>query len=181
MRKVLYILGQLDDRDIEWMAQMGRQRKLDPGHMLIREGQETPDIFIVLDGQVDVLVHGIGQVASLGSGEILGEMSFVDRSPPSATVSACEPTQVLALDKKRMEERLRSNPGFAARFYRALAILLADRLRGTVARQKPAGVIKTELIEQDELDETVLDGVSMAGLRFQQMLRTLQGASALLP
>ncbi len=176
MRKVLYILGQLDDRDIEWMAQIGRQRRLAPGEALIEEGKDTPEIFIVLDGQVDVVVHGVGTVASLGSGEILGEMSFVDRAPPSATVSASEPTQVLALDKSRMEERLRSNPGFAGRFYRALAILLADRLRGTVARQKTVVAVRAAAIEEDELDETVLDGVSMAGIRFQQMLRALQGA-----
>jgi CRP-like cAMP-binding protein len=178
MRKVLYILGQLDDRDVEWMAQAGRQLTLHPGEALIREGEQNPDIFVLLDGQVDVLVHGVGQVASLGSGEILGEMSFVDSSLPSATVSARQPTRVLALDKKRMEERLRSNPGFAGRFYRALAILLADRLRETVARQKVGHNVKAEMIDEDELDDNVLEGVSMAGLRFQQMLRTLQGAAA---
>jgi len=32
-------------------------------------------------------------------------------------------------------------------------------------------------IEEDELDDSVLDNVSVAGLRFQQMLKTLAGVN----
>ena len=174
MRKVLYILGQLDDHDIDWLARVGRQRQLEQGATLIEEGREQSDLFIVLDGQVDVSVAGIGRVASLGSGEILGEMSFVDKAPPSATVRATEPAKVLALNKQEIEARLSSNAGFAGRFYKALAIFLADRLRSTAVRQRSGEAVKSTNVEEDELDDSVLDGVSMAGLRFQQMLTTLR-------
>jgi CRP/FNR family cyclic AMP-dependent transcriptional regulator len=177
MRKVLYIMGQLDDLDIEWMAQSGRRLSLDRGAVIIREGVEVPDLFIVLAGTVDVDVAGVGIVARLASGEILGEMSFVDKAPPSATVRAAEPSVVLALDKKQMEKRLASDAGFAGRFYKALAIYLADRLRGMTAA-KSSGDLKSQEIQEDELDETVLDQVSMAGIRFQHMLRTLMSAEA---
>jgi len=174
MRKVLYILGQLDDHDIDWLAHVGRQRQLKAGDVLIEEGREQSDLFIVLDGHVEVTVSGIGHVASLGSGELLGEMSFVDKAPASATVRAAEATSVLALRKTAIDERLNTNAGFAGRFYKALAIFLADRLRGTAARQRTGEVLKSNLIEEDELDDSVLDNISMAGLRFQQMLKTLR-------
>jgi len=174
MRKVLYIMGQLNDQDIEWMARSGRRLALAPDEVIIRQGIESPDIFIVLSGAVEVQVSGVGVVARLSTGEIIGEMSFVDKAPPSATVRASEPSIVLALDKRQMEDRLTSDTGFAARFYKALSIYIADRLRSTMARPggSPSG------IQADELDEMVLDQVSMAGTRFQQMLKTLLSADA---
>lgn len=175
MRKVLYIMGQLNDGDIEWMAQTGRQRTFAKGETLIKEGLESPSLFIVLEGEVDVVVDGIGRVASLGSGEILGEMSFVDNAPPSATVVAQSSAKVLVLQKSKVDDRLTREPAFAARFYRALAIFLADRLRGTVQRNKTGSPLSTAAIDEDELDDTILDNVSVAGLRFQQMLKTLAG------
>ena len=106
MRKVLYIMGQLNDDDVQWMAQAGRRLTLNGGDTIIREGVEVPDLFIVLTGTVEVQVAGVGVVANLASGEVLGEMSFVDRAPPSATVRAAGPATVLALNKQVMEGRL---------------------------------------------------------------------------
>jgi len=177
MRKVLFIMGQLNDRDIEWMALIGRQRVFASGDTLIQEGQESPALFIVLEGEVAVEVAGIGRVATLGSGEIIGEMSFVDKAPPSATVVALSGAKVLVLQKSQVEDHLAEDPAFAARFYRALAIFLADRLRGTVQRNKAGAPVTSTAIEEDELDDSVLDNVSVAGLRFQQMLKTLAGVN----
>lgn len=175
MRKVLYILGQLDDRDIEWMAHVGVRHRFAHGEVLIAEGRPTPDLFIVLDGEVEVDVAGVGVVARLGSGEVLGEMSFVDKAPPSATVRSAGAAEVLTIDKRRIEDRLGDNAAFAGRFYKALAIFLADRLRNTTKRKAGGGRIDTAAIEEDELDETVLDAVSIAGVRFRQMIATLSG------
>src|SRR6202007_1384594 len=91
-------------------------------------------VTFVLDGQVSVSIKGIGEVTKLGSGEILGEMSLVDESPPSATVTVVAPTQILAVDKQRLVDRLESNAAFAARFYRAIAMFLSIRMRSTVQR-----------------------------------------------
>jgi CRP/FNR family cyclic AMP-dependent transcriptional regulator len=175
MRKVLYIMGQLNDRDIEWMAKTGRQRVFANGETLIHEGRESPSLFILLEGEVQVMVEGVGRVAVLGSGEIIGEMSFVDKAPPSATVLAQNSAKVLVLQKSQVEDHLAQDPAFAARFYRALAIFLSDRLRGTVQRKKADVPLSDAITDTDELDDSVLDNVSVAGLRFQQMLKTLAG------
>jgi CRP-like cAMP-binding protein len=173
MRKVLYIMGLLNDSDIEWMATAGRRQTLAPGHVLISQGIQVADIYIVLAGSVDVQVAGAGVIARRGSGEIIGEMSFVDKAPPSATVRVKEPTTVLALDKRTMEARLATDPGFAARFYKALATYLADRLRNPGG--DATGSMQLDEIQADELDEAILDQISMAGLRFRQMIETLSG------
>lgn len=175
MRKVLYILGQLDDHDIGWMARHGRKRRLETGSVLITEGVPVDDLFIVLDGEFDVLVDKVGKVAALGAGEIIGEMSFVDSQPPSATVRAGRPSMVLAVAKAEMAERLRADTGFGARFYRALAIFLSDRLRKTQTRPKMGddGNLAQDTALEDEIDVTVLDSVSKAGENFNRLLRML--------
>src|SRR5262245_44991757 len=115
MRKVLYILTKLSDDDVEWLSLAGERQWLEIGTTLIRAGEPVEALIFVLEGQVAVSIAGLGEVARLGSGEILGEMSLVDESPPSATVTVVAPTQILAVDKQRLVDRLESNAAFAAR------------------------------------------------------------------
>jgi CRP-like cAMP-binding protein len=171
MRNVLFIFAGFDDGDVAWLAAEGATRSLVPGSVLVEQGRPVADLFIVLQGEVEVEVAGVGVVARRGAGEIIGEMSFVDSAPPSATVRASEPTVVFAVAKAVMAARLAADTGFAARFYRALALYLADRLRQATAR---AGVGDGEA--ENELDEMVLDGIDLAGLRFRRFIDTLAAA-----
>jgi CRP/FNR family transcriptional regulator, cyclic AMP receptor protein len=77
-------------------------------------------------------------VARLGAGEVVGGIAFVDSAPPSATVMAAGDASVLALPHTLLRQRLAEDAPFAARFYRALAIFLADRLRATTHCCGPA-------------------------------------------
>jgi CRP-like cAMP-binding protein len=165
MRKVLYVLGQLDDLDIQYLSRAGRTVRIEDGEAIIEQGVQTPFLFILIDGTLAVDVAGVGRVAVLRRGEILGEMSFVDSAPPSATVRAL----VLQVPKSALAARIGEDPGFGCRFYRALALLLADRLR---AAQRDSA---NGSGEEGELDELVLDGVSLAGDRFDRLLRMLAG------
>ncbi|KQN78279.1 cyclic nucleotide-binding domain-containing protein [Devosia sp. Leaf64] len=178
MRKVLYILGQLNDEDVEWMARTGRRIKARHASVLIEEGRATDDLFFVIGGEAVVKVSGVGEVARLGRGEVVGEMSLIDSAPPSVTVETTPGSLILAIDKRAIELRLRDEPGFAGRFYKALAIFLADRLRSTTNRQKSNSGMKAGAIMDDELDENILDQVSLAGARFDHMMSILSAARA---
>jgi CRP/FNR family transcriptional regulator, cyclic AMP receptor protein len=173
MRKVFYILTRLNDEDVEWLAAIGRRRRLDIGTVLIRQGQPIEALIFVLDGQVSVTVDAIGEVARLGSGEILGEMSLVDESPPSATVTVTQPTQILSIEKQRLVARLDGDAAFAARFYRAIAMFLSIRMRNTVRR---FGYGSASVATEEELDIALLDTVHVAGARFDRMIKELLGS-----
>jgi len=89
MRKALFLLGRLSDEDVEWMIAYGRQRTVRAGDVLIRQGEPVEDLFLVLHGSFRVWdERAERELARLTSGEIVGEMSFVDANPPSATVAA---------------------------------------------------------------------------------------------
>jgi CRP/FNR family cyclic AMP-dependent transcriptional regulator len=161
MRKVLFIFGQLTDGDIGWLAKNGKRRRAAAGEVLIQDSVPVNTVYIVLEGELSVL-QGKQEIARLGAGEIAGEMSFVDARPPSATVKAAKPTSVYAIEKARLQRGLDENVGFAARFYRAVATFLSDRLR-----------MATDPEYDDELDDAVLDNVDRAGARFAELSRQL--------
>ena len=176
MRKVLYILGQLDDQDVDWMARAGRRVVLQPGQTLITQDEPTADLYIVIDGSLGVSARGLGKVATLMSGEIVGEMSFVDSNPPSATVAAETVTIVLAIFKDDIERRIEVEPMFGLRFFRALALFLADRLRAaTQSRQgqNGSGNLGAAEVDADELDEKLMDKLAVAGDRFDRLTKAV--------
>jgi len=171
MRKVLYILSRLTDEDVDWISQTGRRTRHAKGDVLIRHGEPINALMIVLDGRVSVEVDGVGQIAALGSGEMLGEMSLVDEAPPSATVVVIEPANVLHLDRNVLNARLDGDPAFAARLYRAIAMFLSVRMRSTVSR---LGYGKaTSVVAEDEIDISLLETVTIAGSRFDRMIKKL--------
>lgn len=174
MRKVLYIFGLLTDADVEWMAKTGQRRWTEPGEVLIEEGRPVAWLILVLEGELAVSVRGVGELSRLGAGEIVGEMSYVDSAPPSATVTAKERTLALFIDKADLTRKLESDIAFGYRFYRALAVFLADRLRGADRRLADSrGALEGEAMMKDELDLAILDNLSMAGERFHRLVKRL--------
>lgn len=178
MRKTLFILGVLDDSDIDWMVSAGKRERVKAGFVLIREGHDVDSVYIILDGAFAVRSSASSgkDIAVLKAGEIVGELSFVDSRPPSADVVAIEDSMVLSIRRSVLSDRLK-DPEFAARFYRALAIFLANRLRNTVAQLgygKPA-VNNKVLAEEEEVGPTALENLVMAGARFDWMLKQLRG------
>lgn len=181
MRKVLYILGQLSDEDIEWMLTFGARERVAAGATLIREGQAVDAVYIVLEGALSVSTKANQgkEVARLGAGEIIGEISFVDSRPPSATVVAAHDSLTFKLNRVQLSEHLETDTAFAARFYRALAVFLANRLRTTTSRlgYSAGRSLDEETEYDDELDLNVLDNVHLAGARFDRMVKRLSGVA----
>lgn len=177
MRKVLYIFGLLTDPDIDWIARVGTRRRLKDGDTLIERGKPIDSIILVLEGQLLVGMKDLGIDARRGVGEIVGEMSMVNSAPPSATVVAEGECLVLLLNKKILQQKLATDLAFGSRFYRALAIFLADRLREL--QQDLLGDRREDLggetVLQGELSAMISDSVSMAGERFDRMLKVLTG------
>lgn len=176
MRKVLFIFGVLNDSDVDWMVRAGEARRVPAGNVLIREGQMFDSIVLLLSGSMAVVVDGAGEVAQLAPGDFIGEMSLIDSAPPSATVTAKNDCTALFVPKQILLRKLSDDVGFGSRFYRALAILLSDRLRATEKRMAYGGAhgLDDQTIRlRDELDTAVLDHVSIAGSRFDRLLNSV--------
>ena len=173
MRKAFYLMGILEDEDLEWLGRNGVTKLVPAGAILVSEGMPIQDIFVVLDGKLSVLAQAIGnrEIAPLYAGEIVGEISFVDSRPPSASVVAAQDSQILAIPRVKLSAKLESDKAFSARFYKAIATLLADRLRRTVSH---LGFGKhKESTDPDELDDEMMESASVGARRFDQLLKRL--------
>jgi len=178
-KKVLFILGELEDDDIDWIVATGKREEIPAGETLIHEGKPVDTLYILLDGLLTVSIPSMGDkvLAQLSTGDMVGEMSFVDSRPPSATVKTSEPSLLLSLSRAVLVQRLEQDLGFAFRFYRALTILLSTRLRGTV---RLLGYGSDEELNhttegvQPEFDPHVSESVALAEVRFNWLLRRLK-------
>ncbi len=179
MKKVFFLLGELDDDDIDWMISTGCRQEIVAGTVLIQEGEPIDTLHILLEGTLAVSVAALEgkTIARLTSGAVVGEMSFADARPPSATVQAVENSLVLSIPRHQLVEKLKKDEGFASRFYRAIAIFLSTRLRGTV---RYLGYAKGQLLNEDsgtdDLSPEMLDNMPLAKARFDWLLRRLRSS-----
>lgn len=180
MKKILFILGVLTDADVDWLLYVGRREQLAEGTVLIQEGNPVDAVYIVLTGLLKVSIEGLAgkEIAHLGSGEVVGEISFVDTRPPSATVTAVEETLVLSIPRQRLSKKLAEDAEFASRFYRAIALSLSDRLRNTVSllgygKEPASDADDMKLI--NDLSPAVIEQLPLARSRFESLLRRLKG------
>ena len=177
MRKALYILGDLDEGDVRWMVRAGSRVRAAAGNVLIPAGQPLETLYIIIDGGFSVRLETGAEIARLAAGDILGEMSLVEKRPPTVSVVAREDSTVLAVPQAALRQRLADDAGFAARFYRALAVFLSDRLRATVANlgygQSTDDDSYAAFEDENELDEGVLDNLHVAGDRMRRLIALL--------
>jgi CRP-like cAMP-binding protein len=173
MKSGMIILGVLNDTDVEWLIQSGQRQHFSPGQVLITQGQSSDWVFLILEGRVGLSRKDLGQIDESRSGELLGEVSFVDSGLPSATATAINPTTALCIAKTHMRERLDHNDGFAARFYRALSLFLALRLRTTQALLDEARTGQKNAATYDQLDLELIEHSELAARRFRDILERL--------
>ncbi len=174
MRKVLFIFSVLSDGDVEWLAGAGERVHADPGMVLIALAARVEFVYFVLDGQLAIRTRSGEILRTLESGEIVGEMSLVDPAPTTVSVEVTKESTLLRIPDAVLRDRLAADLGFASRFYRALCVFLADRMRQTTGRLG-YGAGAEDPHARDELNEELLDTVHLAGARFDRMLRRLAG------
>lgn len=140
-----------------------------PGDILCQEGKPGDSLYFILEGSADVLKEE-HQVATLGPGEVFGEMAILTNEPRSATVVACTPMELYELKRADFNVLVPQSPSLS----RALSRILARRLQATT--QSQADVTK----RYQEWQQAVLDSTSLT-MPFpeeQAMLRSLSQRSA---
>lgn len=96
--------------------------------VIVKEGDDGTVMYIIVSGEVRVCkLLGDEQVelARLGRGDYFGEMSLLDRSPRSATVTAIGETKVMVLNMGYFMLKIRRDPAFAF----SLMVKMSERIR----------------------------------------------------
>jgi CRP-like cAMP-binding protein len=132
------IFEDLPQEVIERLCRAGRVFTLNKGDILIEEGDQVGSIYCILKGEVDILLpddleehDDLTLVNMLVDGECIGEYSFVDRQPASATVKANTNLELMELSHEVLRQVLDSDSELRAQFYKNLLESLVERLRNS--------------------------------------------------
>jgi len=104
-------------------------RFFDTDQVIFRENEEGNEMFIIVEGQVEIR-KATGPSSNktltvLHKGDMFGEMAIIEKMPRSATAVAVLPTRLLVLNEKLYESTMTSNPDFA----RKMNKVLSERIR----------------------------------------------------
>lgn len=91
-------------------------RSFEDGEIVVREGEETPEMFIIKKGAVEIFRQVGGhevRLAVLDRGSFFGEMSLLEGLPRSATARARGETELVVLRPGTLLLRIRHDPTFA--------------------------------------------------------------------
>jgi CRP-like cAMP-binding protein len=114
-----------------------------PGETVFSEGDPGKGLFIVLDGEIEV-VRDIGQgpqrIVTFGPGTAFGELALIDDLPRSASALATVPTRLLILYRSHFEDLVAGDRVIALVVAKNLLRLLAGYVRAanvTKAKVEP--------------------------------------------
>lgn len=88
------------------MASSTFVRAYAPGETIFEQGESGHEAFVVESGRVRIVSENNEEIAQLGAGEIFGEMALFSRATRMAGATAIEPTQLRAISRAHIEERL---------------------------------------------------------------------------
>jgi CRP-like cAMP-binding protein len=130
-------------------------RVVNPGEIVISEGEMARQMFVVVNGELEVLTHGVGEradvrLALLGPGDWVGEMAILDVQPRSATVRALAPSMLLCLTAHDVARLIQDRDvAHYARLMVNIARELGHRLRvaDRIIAQSSAALAKQYVLE----------------------------------
>ena len=175
MRSSLIFFEYLNDDDIAWICQASRKVVIASAQVVLASGKPNQTIYILLEGKCRTETPEGQRVDVLSSGDIIGEVSFVDRRKTTAQVTADTHVVLAQLDEEVLGNKLAGAPQFAARFYRGVASVLAFRLRRNMqtAISKDSDVLSNAHEFVGEIDAVDLDTTAKAGGRLSYLLSRL--------
>ena len=125
------LFADLDDREIDAIADASANRRLQRGDVLFTEGDEPGELFVVVNGRIAIANKSIdgreSMMALMERGDLFGEMPLFDGLARSAEARALEPSEVIAIPYEPVRDLYEERPQL---LWRVVA-LLAGRLRTT--------------------------------------------------
>ncbi|ATB48153.1 cyclic nucleotide-binding domain-containing protein [Corallococcus macrosporus] len=112
-----------------------RSRDVERDTVIIRDGDPTDGLYVVLSGEVEVRKDG-HLLTQLREGEVFGEISLLQKTPATATVTATRHTTLLRLPRADFDTLISSHPQILA----LISDLSDERLRRTQRVLTEAGV-----------------------------------------
>jgi len=94
--KEIPLFEPLSDEEAKRLAAFATETSIAEGQMLMKEGDYSTELIAIEEGTADV-VQGGNKIASVGKGDLIGEMGLLERGPRNADVIATSSMRVVKL------------------------------------------------------------------------------------
>jgi CRP/FNR family transcriptional regulator, cyclic AMP receptor protein len=116
--------AELSEKQVRALADNAAFRDLHADEILVREGTSDNHLYVIVRGALAV-VRSVGTaegitLLTLTTGDLVGELSFIDETPHYASLVATGPTRVFGLEREKLESLLLTHPEIVYRVMRAI-------------------------------------------------------------
>jgi CRP-like cAMP-binding protein len=130
----------VSDAELDRIVPLARSVAFEDGKLIVAEDEEAKDLFLIVEGRGTVEVRwpypdedggglSFQQIGAIKRGDIIGEVTLVDRHLRSATVRAQGKVEAIALPNEALRRLLEESPLLGYRVMENLARYLASRIR----------------------------------------------------
>ena len=133
--RATWLGSDLSDASLEQLGSLAREYESPARTRLLREGDETKELSILVDGRIALTEHvaGRGSVTLMSAepGDVFGWTAIIPPFRATATVVSLEPVKVIAVEAEALRAELKADCVLSAGVYPRLAEALARRLEAT--------------------------------------------------
>ena len=107
------LFAEATGQELEAASRLLTPVRLRPGQVLVRQGQVGSEFVVLVDGEVEVVrmdEDGVSTIATLGSGDFVGEMALLANDPRTASVVAKTPVTALVANPREFRSLLEAIP-----------------------------------------------------------------------
>ena len=122
--KAIPLFSHLSDQEAHRLSAFATETSIADGQILMKQGDYSTELIAIEEGSADVLRDG-HRIASLGQGDLIGEMGLLSREPRNADVIATSPMRVIKLTHWEI---------------RRMSQDTVDRIKDIINERKQAGV-----------------------------------------
>jgi thioredoxin reductase (NADPH) len=132
----------LDAAELAFLEPLGRRQQVDAGHYLFRAGDTKYDFYVVLSGQVEILLDADGEsrlIKTHGPGRFLGELSTLTGLRAFLSARMAEPGEVLAVPMETLRRIISTEPQLSDKILATFIARRADLVVGAAATTRVIG------------------------------------------
>jgi CRP/FNR family transcriptional regulator, cyclic AMP receptor protein len=178
------IFGELEDSEINKIAEIGINRRYTKNGIIFLEEEEGAALFIIISGEVKVVRtddEGKEVILSiLGEGDFFGEMAILDGLPRSATVVSIDESELFMIHRRDFLHLIEKSPQVATSLLRELTRRLrkADEQIKSLSLKDAVGRVANVIIQLADDSGKIRQGqVIIPDFPLQQDLANMAGTS----
>jgi CRP-like cAMP-binding protein len=118
MRELQRLFEDAPEQDLRAIASRADEIDVPAGFRLTQEGARGREVVLIASGAATV-TRGGEEIATVGDGDIVGELALVTYAPRSATVTTTEPSRLFVLGERDFRDLVGSVPSFSWRVFAA--------------------------------------------------------------